>query len=70
MIYQKGINNAPLDSLYIPYVFFFLTSPLFPLQKGTPVHKYLRELDEKFEEFLQRHMKDYWLQLDDSTACK
>ncbi|KAF0298169.1 E3 ubiquitin-protein ligase TRIM33 [Amphibalanus amphitrite] len=36
-------------------------------KRGTPVHKYLRELDEKFEEFLQLHMKDFWLQLDDKA---
>ena len=40
------------------------------LQKGTPVQKYLKELDEKFEEFLQRHMKDYWLQLDDGASSR
>ncbi|XP_043242252.1 histone-lysine N-methyltransferase 2D-like isoform X8 [Amphibalanus amphitrite] len=36
-------------------------------KRGSPVHKYLRELDEKFEEFLQLHMKDFWLQLDDKA---
>ena len=37
-------------------------------QKGTPVHKYLKELEEVFEQFLLDHMSDYWQHLDGESS--
>jgi len=38
------------------------------LKKGTPVHKYLKELEEVFEQFLLDHMSDYWQHLDGESS--